>query len=118
MLKTILLLTLMVTGTQKACKKGPAPATAALPDCIAKKIDVLRTEPPTNPRASVTEYVYSGKRVYAFNPGCCDKMVEVYDGSCEYVCAPSGGLTGKGDDKCTDFTSKAREVRTVWKDDR
>jgi hypothetical protein len=42
----------------------------------------------------------------------------VYDRNCNYVCAPDGGYTGKGDGKCKDFDSLAKEVRLIWKDDR
>jgi len=31
------------------------------------------------------------------------------------LCAPSGGITGKGDGKCPDFNEKAGEGKLIWK---
>ena len=58
------------------------------------------------------------KKVYYFSSNCCDQYNMVYDEKCNPVCAPSGGITGKGDMKCADFNEKAEKVRLVWKDER
>jgi hypothetical protein len=41
----------------------------------------------------------------------------VSDQDCNYICAPYGGITGKGDGNCADF-SDAKYLRLVWKDER
>jgi hypothetical protein len=66
----------------------------------------------------VEEYRYNGKRVFLFSSNCCDQYNEVVDEACTYVCAPSGGITGKGDRKCLTFKDSAQLVRVVWKDER
>jgi hypothetical protein len=89
-----------------------------IPSCILQKIEHIKKEPKWNPPAEVHEYSYKGKRVFYFSSNCCDRYNEVYDENCNYVCAPSGGITGKGDMKCPDFKDSAKEIRLVWKDER
>ena len=89
-----------------------------VPDCIQKKIAALQLEPKANPPASVEEYEYNGKKVFLFSSKCCDQYAELYDTNCNFICAPSGGITGKGDCKCTDFTANAKFIKLVWKDER
>lgn len=91
---------------------------AAIPICIQVMIDSIKKETRYNPPAEVTEYNYNGKRVFLFTSDCCDNYNSLFDENCNYVCAPSGGFTGKGDMKCNDFTEKAKMVKLVWKDER
>jgi hypothetical protein len=88
------------------------------PSCIEKKILKIKMQSKWNPPASVTEYEYKGKKVYLFTSDCCDQYFELYDEDCNLVCAPSGGITGAGDGRCTDFYSTATLIRIVWKDER
>ena len=96
------------------CNKG----TNDIPSCIQKKIDQIKSVPKWNPPAEVNEYIYQGRHVYLFSADCCDQFNELYDSNCNYICAPSGGITGKGDMKCTDFSTTSQFVKLVWKDPR
>lgn len=87
------------------------------PACVQKTIDSLQKLPPFNPRAEVSEYLYKGKRVFHFSADCCDKYTTLIDMNCNYICAPGGGITGKGDGTCLDFKD-AERVRVVWRDER
>jgi hypothetical protein len=31
------------------------------------------------------------------------------------ICSPTGGITGKGDGKCEDFSTKAKHIKLIWK---
>ena len=86
--------------------------------CINNKIAELKAKAKQNPPAEVNEYMYQGRKVYLFSADCCDQYNELYDANCNYICAPTGGITGNGDGKCSDFSSAAQFVRQVWKDDR
>ena len=110
------LFTLVIFLTIAAKKCGTQ--NENIPTCIQQKIDQIKKQPKWNPPAEVHEYNYKGKRVFYFSSNCCDQYNVVYDENCNYVCAPSGGYTGKGDGKCADFKENAKEVRLVWKDDR
>lgn len=89
-----------------------------IPSCIQKKIDQIKEVPKWNPPAEVNEYIYQGKHVYLFSADCCDQFNELFDSNCNYICAPSGGITGSGDMKCTDFRTASQFVKLVWKDPR
>lgn len=101
-----------------AYKKCNEPAKASIPACVQSKIDSITANKPGNPAAEVHEYYFRGKRTFLFNAPCCDQYHVLYDESCGYVCAPSGGLTGQGDRKCNEFDTEAKYVRLVWKDER
>ena len=89
-----------------------------IPPCVQHRIDSIKAELKWNPPAEVNEYVYDGKPVFLFTSNCCDQLIILLDGNCNYICAPSGGYAGKGDGKCTDFYEKAKHVKLVWKDER
>jgi hypothetical protein len=115
-MKWMILTTLLtLVSLTKQCTKNKESGT---PVCIQTKIDSIKNLPKWNPPAEVNEYSYNNKTVYLFSSNCCDQYNIAYDAACNYVCAPSGGFTGKGDGKCPDFESSAKFVRLVWKDDR
>jgi hypothetical protein len=89
-----------------------------IPACVQQKIEQLKKDPKQNPPAEVNEYDYNDKRVFLFNSPCCDQFNNLYDSDCNLICAPTGGYTGKGDQKCPDFADKAKHVKLVWRDNR
>lgn len=126
-MKYLLLLLIGPVMMSETCKKKKDTATtgtngetpiAGIPACIQQRIDSIKNEPRWNPPAEVNEYTYNGKTVYLFSSPCCDFFNPVYGSDCNYICAPNGGFTGKGDGKCEDFNSTAKHVKLVWKDDR
>ena len=112
-MKVILLLLFLSSFIGMQCNKQKEET----PSCVKQKIEEIKREPVWNPAAEVNEYIYQGKHVYLFTSDCCDQFNKLYDGSCTYICAPSGGNVG-GDGKCTDFYTTAAPVRLVWKDPR
>ncbi len=89
-----------------------------IPACINEKIEQFKSEPKTNPPMQINEYEYMGERRFLFSAPCCDQYEVLYDESCNYICAPSGGIAGHGDGKCSDFSTVAKHIRLVWKDER
>ncbi len=114
-MKVLILGLALLTAAAEKCAKT---TQNGLPLCVKGKIDTIKTQPKWNPPAEVWEYNLNGKKVYLFNADCCDQYTTLYDANCNYICAPSGGLTGKGDRKCDDFNTTAKQVRLVWKDNR
>lgn len=90
----------------------------SLPVCIVQKIDSIKAQPKWNPPAEINEYEIRGKRVFLITAPCCDRYIELVDENCNYICAPSGGVSGNGDMKCPEFSKEAKHVRLVWKDER
>jgi hypothetical protein len=108
----ILLLAVLKAGD---CNKEKA---AKIPPCIQEKIDAIQQQPKFNPPATVYRYWYNNKYVYLFSSDCCDQYNYLYDKDCTLICAPSGGLTGKGDGKCPNFKQMASDEKLIWKDSR
>ena len=104
--------------TQPSYPIAEETAVSSIPICIQQKIDSLKQLPVSNPPSQVDEYDYNGEKVYGFSLGCCDMFYAVYNANCNYICAPSGGFTGRGDGLCIDFNEKAKLVKVVWKDER
>jgi hypothetical protein len=103
---------------RKMLTEASAAVVSSVPACIQQKIDSIKQQPVWNPPAEIHEYDYAGRKVYLISANCCDFFSIAVDSNCNYVCAPSGGFTGKGDRKCVDFNEKAKLVRLVWKDER
>lgn len=99
------------TGSDNIDNKS---AYVQLPACIQSKIDSFKLKEAHEMPQKVVAYSYRGKRVYYVVMPCCDFFNEVYDAACNYLGAPDGGFTGKGDGKIPDFFTAAREEKIVW----
>jgi hypothetical protein len=91
--------------------------TSKTPSCIETKIEVLIKEPVANPPAEVWKWETEGKIFYYFNAACCDQFSTLYNASCDIICAPDGGFTGRGDGKCPEFPKDTKRT-LIWKDTR
>src|SRR4030095_3816995 len=89
-----------------------------VPSCILERIEEIKKENKWNPPADINEYEFQGKTVYLISSNCCDQYNSLVDSDCQVICAPSGGITGKGDGKCSDFANVAKFTRQIWKDER
>ena len=92
----------------------PGEMIALVPTCIKNKIDSFKLKEAHEKPQRVLEYVYKGNKVYLVVMPCCDFFNEVYDDKCNYLGAPDGGFTGKGDGKIPDFFEEAKSEKLVW----
>ena len=115
---TMRLLFLLLAFVVLSSEKCDEQKSGGIPKCIQTKIDSIKAQPKWNPPAEVNEYSYKGKRVFLFTSDCCDFVNPLFDSNCNYICAPSGGITGKGDMQCLEFEKEAKLVKLVWKDNR
>lgn len=99
-----------------SCQKAEIPKYT--PICIIQEIDIIKSEDVRNPATSIWQYEYNGEMVYYITSYCCDIESQLFDGECNQICSPDGGLTGTGDGKCPDFFSNRKNEKLVWKDDR
>lgn len=104
-----------LAGCAQAPAQGPAEAPPAF---VYQLIARLESEATTNPPGSIWSYNYHGQVVYYVPPTCCDVPSELYDTEGKLICAPDGGLTGRGDGKCADFFAVRTEERRIWTDNR
>lgn len=51
-------------------------------------------------------YELNAKSYYLLTAPCCDRMNPLFDAQGAYVCAPTGGYTGRGDGSCPDSVMK------------
>lgn len=99
---------------ENAGQENTEAAKDSIPACVQKLIDAGSKEIPDAP-LQVDEYLYKNKKVFLLTAQCCDQFNILYDDSCKAICAPSGGFTGRGDGKCTDFDSTAKHIKLLWK---
>lgn len=92
----------------------PEAIDASVPPCIKNKIDSFKLKEAHEKPQRVLEYMYKGKAVYYVVMPCCDFYNEVYDDKCNFLGAPDGGFTGKGDGKIPDFFAEAKNEKLVW----
>ncbi|MEJ7737844.1 MAG: hypothetical protein WKF97_10495 [Chitinophagaceae bacterium] len=114
-MKKILVIGVAATFMFSRCSKD---VPADTPSCVKIQIEQLKNQAKRNPAAEINEYIYKGRKVFLISAECCDQYNKLIDAKCNYICAPSGGLTGKGDGKCTDFLENAKHSRLIWKDPR
>ena len=95
----------------------PTPAVEG-PEWIAQKIEEFRNAPVGNPPQSIWRYEYEGQTVYYVPAQCCDMFSTLYDADGNVVCAPDGGLDGRGDGSCPDFREERTEEQLIWEDPR
>ncbi len=97
---------------------GAAPGTVPALAWLDSLIKTWQSEPVGNPPRSVYSYDYKGQTVYYVPPQAGDQYSQLYDTQGNLICAPDGGLTGKGDGKCPDFASQASNKVLIWQDSR
>lgn len=114
MVKKFLVFTILIIGLV-----GCAQATQSTnPAWVDKLIEQFKSELVGNPPQSIWSYEYNGQTVYYIPPQCCDQYSTLYNSSGDVICAPDGGLDGKGDGRCSDFTSQRTNELLIWKDSR
>ena len=114
-MKFLISIIALITVLESNCRKSNN-LSEDIPKCIKIKIKELQNKPVQRPPASVWEFEYNGKKVYYIPADCCDRFNPLYDKKCNIICHPDGGITGKGDGKCLDFSRKNEKL--IWKDDR
>lgn len=114
-MKKLLLLAFVIVSIT-ACD-GATPQNGN-PDWVNRMITDFQSKPVGNPPQSIYRYDYNGKTVYYVPPQCCDQYSTLYDANGNAICAPDGGLTGKGDGRCSDFSQVAKNKTLIWQDER
>jgi hypothetical protein len=66
------------------------------------------------PRA-VYAVTYAGATAYYVQAGCCDQLDPLVDANGVLICHPTGGYTGRGDDRCASKLPPAADRREVWR---
>ncbi|SIR13567.1 hypothetical protein [Pseudacidovorax sp. RU35E] len=74
---------------------------SAYPDeRIVQEIRRLESDPSAQSILPLRRVRYLGQRAYLLTSPCCDLFNHLYSADGRLLCAPSGGLTGRGDGSC------------------
>jgi hypothetical protein len=101
-MKTILLI-ISICAVLVSCER------CEVPSCV---FNLTKLQ---NPPLEIWSYQYNNQLVYLTIGDCCDQYDRVYTSDCTLLCAPSGGITGKGDGKCPNFNEVAADGKLIWK---
>ncbi|WP_299818345.1 hypothetical protein [uncultured Pontibacter sp.] len=120
-----LALIMLLAGMMMACKPGASPsipaaatANAQAAPWLSQLIDEIEQAKPSNPPAKIYRYTYKEQEVYYLTGRCCDIPGKLYDMEGNILCEPDGGITGRGDGRCTDFFEKRSNETLIWEDKR
>ena len=61
-------------------------------------------------------FQHKGEPAYFILSGCCDQYNPVFSASGRYICSPSGGSEGNGDEICPWPADKGTKITLVWPD--
>lgn len=89
-----------------------------VPAWIKDKIKQLEAEKPHQFKSYIAQFDYHGKKVFYIPADCCDQLNPLYDESGNLLCYPSGGFSGKGDGRCSDFELDPKTKKVIWEDVR
>jgi hypothetical protein len=67
---------------------------------IVQEIRRLESDPSAKPTLPLRRVRYLGRQAYLLMSPCCDLVNHLYSADGRFLCAPSGGLTGRGDGRC------------------
>lgn len=113
---------MMILSTLLAVILCGAATCAAKPPSSSIWLDRLvadfKAAPVANPPHRILSYRYRGETVYYIPPACCDQPSALYDEAGELLCAPDGGMTGRGDGRCADFHEQRSDELVFWSDTR
>ena len=73
-----------------------APTSAA----VQREIRRLAADPTTTSTLQVVRVEYMGEKAFLVTSPCCDQFNYLYDKNGQVLCAPSGGIAGRGDGRC------------------
>ena len=112
---------ILAAGCSSVIQTGnPTSASTQIenPQWVNALIEQFKAEPVGNPPQSIWRYNYQGQVVYYVPAQCCDMFSTLYDADGNVICAPNGGIDGKGDGRCEDFLAQRTQEQLVWQDPR
>jgi hypothetical protein len=91
---------------------------AGLPEWLKEQVHAYATAPLGAAPESVWQFDLEGKPVYYIPAPCCDQYDRLFAADGSFLCAPSGGLTGRGDRRCPGILPKRDEMKLIWQHPR
>lgn len=88
------------------------------PQWIKDLVTKLKAEPVSNPPTFIQKCTLDSKTTYYQSSKAGDQMSVLFDANGNVMCAPDGGIAGKGDEKCPDYFQTRTACDYVWTDSR
>lgn len=86
----------------------------ATPQWVSSLIKEAQSQPIGTKPTEIRKCIYQGDTVYHVISPCCDNYNYLYSTDNKTICAPDGGITGKGDGKCPDFSLNNNSCEIIW----
>lgn len=84
------------------------------PKWVKALIDEIEAQPLGTSPSAIEKCNYQAKTAYYITAPCCDNYNYLYDENNKVICAPDGGITGRGDEKCPDFSAVKKSCEVIW----
>ncbi len=109
----VIVIAVLVTGCGQT-----TPTPSSNPAWVDQLIEQFKAAPVGNPPQAIWRYDFQGQVVYFVPAQCCDMYSTLYDAAGNVLCAPDGGIAGRGDEQCPDFTKQRTNATLIWQDPR
>lgn len=104
---------LLLAGAALHGVPAQASAAEAQPAWLRQRLAQLQAS--RRPDAiEVWKLSYRGADAYLFIAGCCDRHNPLLDAQGRTICAPTGGITGRGDGRCTEPLPDPEQRVKLW----
>lgn len=120
MITAVMMLSLLSCRSSREKNKlenDAAETASARQDGLPKCMEAMIKDQKKDSRDGIMKlyrYKLEGKTVYLTDAPCCDQFSNLYDSACNFLGHPTGGLTGRGDGKITDFGKRATDEKLIW----
>ena len=94
------------------------PVDPSLPIWLRERIAGYQQSTFRSSPLRVMKFKHGWQTYYYFSGLCCEQLNPITDDDGDYVCAPTGGWTGDGDNKCPKSFPDEEGMTTVWEDSR
>lgn len=84
------------------------------PAWVMERITLAKKNPSPVP-ITIAQYRYRNQTVYYLSPMVADGFSQLFNINHKLICAPEGGITGKGDGQCPNFFQQANNKVILFK---
>jgi len=105
---------LLLSGCASSEDREFIVASTEPPDAtVQREIVRLVQDPSATSKLSISRVEYLGTEAFLVQSPCCDRFNYLYDKNGRILCAPSGGIAGRGDGRCRGSISHRRSPGTT-----
>lgn len=96
-----LIATMLALAATAATARAPLPPPAPITPADARqRIAEAQARPDEAAARGIVRYTLGSRTLWLLPSPCCDQFNHVYTEAGEAVCAPTGGIVGRGDGRC------------------